>query len=128
MTDEPGVYVLLSGGKPVYVGSSVRMRRRVSNHNHKGKFDSALYYPCSRASLQKNETKMIAKLWPPLNRAAPCRRNLPRIERTVRFNIEFSLDDMRIINLLKKRMASPEGGRVTIATVLRAAIRLAAAK
>jgi hypothetical protein len=61
-----GVYFLIGGNKVVYVGQSVNVYTRVSEHHDK-LFDSFAFIPCEREMLNTLESLYIHVLRPPLN-------------------------------------------------------------
>jgi hypothetical protein len=61
-----GVYFLRSEGEVVYVGQSVNVFSRISNHREK-KFDSFTVVPCEREHLDSLESLYIHTLRPKLN-------------------------------------------------------------
>ena len=61
-----GVYFLVNGNKVVYVGQSVNVYTRISEHHDK-LFDSFAFIPCKREVLNTLESLYIHVLRPPLN-------------------------------------------------------------
>ena len=61
-----GVYFLIDGDKVVYVGQSVNVYTRISEHHDK-LFDSFAFIPCEREMLNALESLYIHVLRPPLN-------------------------------------------------------------
>lgn len=61
-----GVYFLIYEGRVVYVGQSVDVLSRISQHKEK-RFDRFAFVPCDRASLDVIESLYIHILQPPLN-------------------------------------------------------------
>jgi hypothetical protein len=61
-----GVYFLVGGDKVVYVGQSVNVYTRVSEHHDK-LFDSFAFIPCEKHMLNTLESLYIHVLRPPLN-------------------------------------------------------------
>jgi hypothetical protein len=60
-----GVYFLIDNGKIVYVGQSVNVYSRISQHSKK--FDSFSILPCQKNELDALESLYIHVLKPPLN-------------------------------------------------------------
>lgn len=61
-----GVYFLISNGRVVYVGQSVKVFSRVNSHTDKA-FDSIAIIPCEKSILDRLESLYIHSLRPPLN-------------------------------------------------------------
>jgi len=61
-----GVYFLVDGDRVVYVGQSVNVYARISQHHDKV-FDSFAFIPCERDMLNSLESLYIHVLRPPLN-------------------------------------------------------------
>jgi hypothetical protein len=61
-----GIYFLIENNKIVYVGQSVNVFSRITNHWDK-KFDSYAWIPCEKNMLNKLESLYIYFLSPPLN-------------------------------------------------------------
>jgi hypothetical protein len=61
-----GVYFLIDSGKVIYVGQSVNVYGRISEHWDKT-FDSFAYIPCEKESLNALESLYIHLLRPPMN-------------------------------------------------------------
>jgi hypothetical protein len=96
-----GVYVLYSGDVPVYVGSSVRMSKRVSGHSHKGKFSRVEYSYFPENLLTKMEQEFIDRLKPSLNKL-PARRKAECAELSCT-TISFTARDLKNIEQIKAR-------------------------
>lgn len=64
--DDPCVYFLVCGGRVVYVGQTVNLRTRVSDHADKV-FDSVFFIRCSSDEMNTLEHHWITKLKPELN-------------------------------------------------------------
>lgn len=62
-----GVYFLIKDQKVIYVGQSVDIFRRISNHATKIDFDRIAYEPCKEQYLDWLESVYIHFLQPPLN-------------------------------------------------------------
>lgn len=62
-----GVYFLRDQGEIVYVGQSVSVYNRVSQHRQQKKFDSVSFLPCRRDQLNNLEGFFIRLLKPKLN-------------------------------------------------------------
>jgi hypothetical protein len=67
---EPGIYLLCKGQVVVYVGQSLRMTSRISNHrDHSPKdFDDVIKFPCRPEQLDFLERRLIDAMMPELNR------------------------------------------------------------
>ena len=61
-----GVYFLVGGDRVVYVGQSVNVYARISQHHDK-LFDSFAFIPCEKSILNALESLYIHVLRPPLN-------------------------------------------------------------
>ena len=69
---EPGVYVAVKSGKPLYVGMGKNLLRRLSGLHHKRHVlrgcDEILCYPCrSEEAARKLESLLIRRLHPKFN-------------------------------------------------------------
>ena len=62
-----GVYFLIYEKKVVYVGQSTNVFSRIFTHVQTKKFDSYVYIPCEKDTLDKLESLYIHLLSPPLN-------------------------------------------------------------
>jgi hypothetical protein len=66
---EVGVYLLMLKGKVVYVGSSLRMPRRVAGHRTNGRpFDQAYYIATTAGQRTQLEATLIRAINPPQNK------------------------------------------------------------
>jgi hypothetical protein len=66
-SEEVGVYFLIDNNEVVYVGQSVNIFSRISQHKIDKKFDKYAFVPCSKESLDKLESLYIHFLRPRLN-------------------------------------------------------------
>jgi len=63
-----GVYFLIRGGRVVYVGQSVNVLRRISEHMKGGaRFDSFAFSPCGQNEMDRLEATYIRALFPDEN-------------------------------------------------------------
>lgn len=67
--DTSGVYMLFNGEECLYVGSSLRMRERLSSHPYRNMADSIDYATCTKDDLVCTERIYVEKLRPSLNKA-----------------------------------------------------------
>jgi hypothetical protein len=66
-SEEVGVYFLIDNDEVVYVGQSVNIFSRISQHKIDKKFDRYAFIPCSKENLDKLESLYIHFLRPRLN-------------------------------------------------------------
>lgn len=70
MGNESGVYVLYSNGVPLYVGSSICMKKRVIGHMRKGliPFDYVEFHARKKEVMLEEEQRFMDELNPPTNK------------------------------------------------------------
>lgn len=67
-----GIYFLIDGEEVVYVGQSVNVFARISQHKSEGKkFERWCFLPCSAEQLHDTERRYIEAIAPALNQAFP---------------------------------------------------------
>ena len=87
-----GVYVLAKHGKPIYVGQSRHVQKRIESHRAK-RFDGFWYQEVATSSLRAIEAWAIKQLRPPLNVA----HNPDRCTPTVSFTFLLPAEHLRAL-------------------------------
>lgn len=97
-----GIYILLREGEPIYVGQSVNVYCRITQHYYL-EFDNVKFIPCEKSVLDLVETIVILLLDPPKNGPPPI-RNLSVFE--LKDLGERAVQGRTMRNIRKKRNGS----------------------
>ena len=67
----PGVYHLISNGEVIYVGQTINVECRISDHKTSYEFDSYAFFKCKTSDMSDLEAEHIVKFSPENNKTLP---------------------------------------------------------